>query len=345
MAGVPRTLDGPRRQTLVDLWDDEAEYRWHHRLLLLSTDIPGRRTWATPDFEVAAANLIARRIIFLQRNEEFPADYRGFFYAFGQRGATDRRVEMMRQRARALAEIMSGGSIAPAVADGATWHVADTAHAPLGLEIPAAMLNLGEHFIARGKVAPVTFEPNDDGKHAAYGFLRAPKLSELGVVAHHNDCVAEPGLSLSANVTQAYRRIGEALTLMTQWDQRDLCNSAAAESPLRFLITIESAARRDPRALDFSLYDEITGGTLGEVGAFSLPGFVLCLADAQHDKAPVMKQCLSWSKHVMHGPYSASSTGGGGVGSGSSALGDAEGGGGGEGGGAGGIGGAPAAEP
>ena len=82
MAVEPRTLDVPERQVLVDFWDDEAEYYWHHRLLLLSTNTPGRGIWATPDFEVSAADLIAHRIVPLQRNEEFPADYRGFIYAF-----------------------------------------------------------------------------------------------------------------------------------------------------------------------------------------------------------------------------------------------------------------------
>ena len=94
---------------------------------------------------------------------------------------------------------------------------------------------------------------------------------------------------------------------MMQWDQLDLSNSAAAESLLRFLIAIESAVRRNPRAPEFSLFDEITRGTLDKVGGVSLPGFTKWMADVQRDKAQVMKQYRLWSEEQgKQGPSSSS---------------------------------------
>ena len=151
MAAEPRTLDIAEKQVLVDFWEDEGQFYWHHRILLLATDTPGRWIWATPDYEVSVAELATHRIVPLQRNEIFPVDYRGYIYAFDTADATEARVEVMRRQARQLAEIMNGGPVGPPIPDGATWRIADTAHASFGLEIPAAVIGTGEHFITRGK--------------------------------------------------------------------------------------------------------------------------------------------------------------------------------------------------
>ena len=57
---------------------------------------------------------------------------------------------------------MNGGPAPAVVPEGVSWRVADTAHASFGLEIPAAIIGSGEHFITRGKVSLVAFDPKDE---------------------------------------------------------------------------------------------------------------------------------------------------------------------------------------
>ena len=354
------------------------------------------------------------RIIPLQRNMPFPADYRGFIYAFDIEDASEARLEVMRRQARSLAEIMNGGPVGPVVPEGATWRVADTAHASFGLEIPASVIGSGEHFLTRGRAGLVAFEPDEEddrdwvlaklvvteelqtwrqakwagagrdprllgdlrvagaremsfldalgrsrpaktsdlpgwphpGERAAFEFLKTLKMSGLEWISHHNDFVNKSGISKTAGITRAHRRVSESLALLMQWDQIDPCNSACAESLIRFLLAIESAVRRNPRAPDFSLFDEISGHGLDEVGGLQLPGFTKWVADLQRDKAQVLKQQRLWQEEQgkQHQHYDAAPAGppGGGKASGGGA---ARGKGNKRGGGGGGRGGGGAADP
>ena len=160
MAVEPRTLGVPERQVLVDFWEDADEYYWHHRILLAQTGTPGQWIWATPDFEVAVADLTAHRVVPLQRDEEFPVDYRGYIYSFDPDATSENRIEVMRRQARALTEIMGANPSAPP--EGSSWRVADTAHSAFGQEIPTSILNQGEYFITRDRVGLVAFDPTDE---------------------------------------------------------------------------------------------------------------------------------------------------------------------------------------
>ena len=155
------------------------------------------------------------------------------------------------------------------------------------------------------------------GERGTHEFLRGLKMSGLEWISHHNDFVSKSGISRGSGITRAHRRVSEALALMMQWDQYDFTNSAAAEALVRFLIAIESAVRRNPRAPDFSLFDEISGQGLDEVGGVTLPAFTKWLADVQRDKAQVMKQQRLWTEeHVKNWGKGGDPTDGGGGGHG-----------------------------
>ena len=389
MAAEPKSLDIAEKQVLIDYWDDPAEFYWHHRILLLPTQEPGRWVTATPDYSVETQDLSEHRIIPVQRNAEFPADYRGYIYCFDTDDCSEARIEVMRRQARALAEIMSGGVVRTDIPDGATWRVSDTAHSSFGMEIPTAIIGDADHFVTRGKTGLVAFDPEDEddpgwvtaelvvqdeldkwrqskqagagrdlrligdirvsgsrevtfldafarskqvptpalpgwphaGERGAHEFMRGLKLSGLEWISHHNDFIAKSGISRGSGICRSHRRISESLALMMQWDQIDLCNSAAAECLIRFLIAIETAVRRNPRAPDFTLFDEISGQGLDEVGGVTLPGYTKWLADVQRDKAQVLKQQRLWSEEQgKWGKTDQGGGGGGGGGGGSSAA-------------------------
>ena len=385
MAAEPKSLDIAEKQVLIDYWDDPAEFYWHHRILLLPTQEPGRWVTATPDYAVETQDLSEHRIIPVQRNAEFPVDYRGYIYCFDVDDTTGPRLEVMRRQARALAEIMSGGKIQNEVPDGATWRVSDTAHASFGMEIPTAIIGDADHFVTRGRSGLVAFDPEDEddqewvtaelvpsedhdkwrqskqagagrdlrlvgdvrvggsreityldalarskqvpsaelpgwphaGERSAHEFMRGLKMSGLEWISHHNDFIAKSGISRGSGICRSHRRISESLALMMQWDQIDLCNSASAECLIRFLIAIETAVRRNPRAPDFTLFDEISGQGLDEVGGVALPGYTKWLADVQRDKAQVLKQQRLWSEE--QGKWGKADQGGGGGGGGGGA--------------------------
>ena len=151
MAAKPKSLDIAEKQVLIDYWDVPSQFYWHHRILLLPTQEPGRWVTATPDYSVETQDLSDHRIIPVQRNAEFPVDYRGYIYCFDADDCSEARLDVMRRQARALAEILSGGVARTDIPDGATWRVSDTAHSSFGMEIPTAIIGDADHFVTRGR--------------------------------------------------------------------------------------------------------------------------------------------------------------------------------------------------
>ena len=117
-------------------------------------------------------------------------------------------------------------------------------------------------------------------------------------MTHHNDFLQKSGVSKTSGIARAHRRVSENLALLQQWDQVDIANSACAESLVRYLLGIENAVRRNPRAPDFSLFDEIAGQGLDEIGGLQLPSYTKWISDLQRDKAQVLKQQRLWSEEA-----------------------------------------------
>jgi hypothetical protein len=123
------------------------------------------------------------------------------------------------------------------------------------------------------------------------------KMAGLEWMTHHNDFLQKSG-SKTSGIARTHRRVSESLALLQQWDQVDIANSACAELLVRYLLGIENAVRRNPRALDLSLFDEIAGQGLDEVGGFQLPSYTKWISDLQRDKAQVLKQQRLWSEEA-----------------------------------------------
>ena len=132
-------------------------------------------------------------------------------------------------------------------------------------------------------------------------------------MTHHNDFLQKSGVSKTSGIARAHRRVSESLALLQQWDQVDIANSACAESLVRCILGIENAVRRNPRAPDFSLFDEIAGQGLDEVGGLQLPSFTEWISELQRDKAQVLKQQRLWSEEASRrgGPAGGGGDGGG----------------------------------
>ena len=382
MAAEPKTLDILEKQVLIDFWEDENDFFWHHRILLSAGSSPGKWLVATPDLEVQFVDLAEHRVVPLARAEEFPQDYRGYIYSFDADTFTGGRMEALRRQARSLLEIMGGGPSTSVTVDGASWRISDPAHASFGEEVPASVVGAGEHFVTRGKVGMVAFDPEDDedaewisvelvtfanlvqwkrnkwagagrdprllgdvrvgstreltfidalsrgkfvktedlpgwphqGERATPEFLRTMKMAGLEWMTHHNDFLQKSGVSKSSGIARAHRRVSESLALLQQWDQVDIANSACAESLVRYLLGIENAVRRNPRAPDFSLFDEIAGQGLDEIGGLQLPSYTKWISDLQRDKAQVLKQQRLWSEEASRRPQGGGGGDGGGGG-------------------------------
>ena len=153
-------LDLPEGQVLVDFFEDEGGYVWHHRLLLLAGAKAGSWIVATPDLDVELADLTAHRVVPLARGGLFPARLRNMVYGF--RELSDQEVEELRRRARQLSSVL--GLVVPAAAataaggagDGRTeWRISDTAHQGFADLVPDESIGDANVFISRGTVALV----------------------------------------------------------------------------------------------------------------------------------------------------------------------------------------------
>ena len=91
------TPDVEERQVLVD-FEADAQFLWHHRLLLLPIDRAGRWVCASPTFEVQTIDLTEHRVIALARGQPVPAARRQDAFLFDPEVPA---IELARMRAEA----------------------------------------------------------------------------------------------------------------------------------------------------------------------------------------------------------------------------------------------------
>ena len=155
------TLDIPERQLLIDYFDDENGFVWHHRVLLCH--VVGT-IWviATPDKSVQQLDVSTKRLVVLPRNGPFPADRVAATYACDPADFTPAELARLRGEAQAMAEILNGGAQAVAQAAPAAgqevWRISDTSHASFGDEVPPAALGNADSFKRQDDVALVLLD-------------------------------------------------------------------------------------------------------------------------------------------------------------------------------------------
>ena len=91
-------------------------------------------------------------------------------------------------------------------------------------------------------------------------------------------------------MAKAHQHASEALTQMFQFDQVDLTNSTSAELLIRWLIMIETAARRSPKNPDFTGLEHFMAAPVTEDGTIQVPMFSHWLYGIQRDEAQIPKQ-------------------------------------------------------
>lgn len=85
------------------------------------------------------------------------------------------------------------------------------------------------------------------GERVTAEFLTALRSSGMEWMSHHLDFVHKSGLSVASGTCRAHRRLSESLQLFLQ-DQLNLPALAGAELLVRYLVQIETAVARNPRA-------------------------------------------------------------------------------------------------
>ncbi|CAK0894708.1 unnamed protein product [Prorocentrum cordatum] len=138
MAAAPRTLDVAESQVCIN-FDDDDNFRWHHRLLLWVA--------ATPDGEILVLQLSAHLVVAMGRDAPFPQRVRGNVYAFGQ--LEPDALDHLRLEGRNLAVAIPA---APPGARVARWVIADHAVEGFGDEIEARLAAYADRFVARDAV-------------------------------------------------------------------------------------------------------------------------------------------------------------------------------------------------
>jgi hypothetical protein len=132
------------------------------------------------------------------------------------------------------------------------------------------------------------------GQRCTGEFLTALRASGLEWLSHHLDFVRTSGVSLGSGVTRSHRRLSEALQCLQNEDQLNLPALKGAELLTRYLIQIETAVSRNPRAPDFQDLEAITGASVTATGALVLPEYNKFIAAQNRDEAFVLKQRRQW---------------------------------------------------
>lgn len=92
----------------------------------------------------------------------------------------------------------------------------------------------------------------------------------------------------------SHRRLSESLQLFLQEDQLNLPALSGVELLVRYLVQIETAVARNPRAPDFADLDALAGSTVNEAGGLVLPVYGKYVAQLQRDEAFNLKQRRQW---------------------------------------------------
>ena len=151
-----RTVDTELKQVLIDFFDDEEGFFWHHRLLVVKGE-PGIWIAATPTLGIQRLDLNEHRVLPLTRVSAFPPDVQGQLFHFDA-AITVGELTELKANAQALASVLG---FARPVIDGTTaglWVISDTASDSFGEEVPVPALASQDVCVIRGQCGLVCFD-------------------------------------------------------------------------------------------------------------------------------------------------------------------------------------------
>jgi len=138
--------------------------------------------------------------------------------------------------------------------------------APKGEPVPLRGVRVSHEFFANLLAAGFTLTSHDGN------WRRTSGVPERGIVARFHSAVTE------------------VLRMMLSVDQLDPNHIICAELLVRYLVLIESATARNPKAPDWEGLDLIVNATMSSAGQVEVPKFNEWLSQVQRDTAQVMKQ-------------------------------------------------------
>jgi hypothetical protein len=147
-------LDIAVRQCLIDFYEDEGGFFWHHRVLLIKGD--GLQwIWLTPDGEVQRGSLAEHRVVPLRRGGVYPPNCAAEgVYGFDPLAPGELDGYMADARALAVLLGFPGvGDAEPGAPVALRWFVSDNLSEAFGFELPPDAVANPNVFIRRGDVA------------------------------------------------------------------------------------------------------------------------------------------------------------------------------------------------
>eukprot|EP00971_Amphidinium_carterae_P175159 3472236-Amphidinium_carterae.2 len=111
---------------------------------------------------------------------------------------------------------------------------------------------------------------------------------------HHTQWLARSGAAPSSATSHAHKHLCSALGLMVNYDQVDVSNLASAEFLARWLLMLEAATKRNPRAPDFTSLDSYLSHAYDAFGGIVVSDFTKYIADEQKTEAQILKQSRLW---------------------------------------------------
>jgi hypothetical protein len=107
---------------------------------------------------------------------------------------------------------------------------------------------------------------------------------------YHTEWARLSGISEHSALVYTHRTICEVLRLMHSYDQVDISNLASGEQLCRWLIQLETAVERNPRAPDFGGLDIFMGGSTSAEGKAMTSKFTEHISGKLKERAAIWKQ-------------------------------------------------------
>lgn len=120
--------------------------------------------------------------------------------------------------------------------------------------------------------------------------MRNLRDSGLNLKMHHQGWLQKSGVHAGGAVARQHHTICTALRFMQSFDQYDLSMAASAEYLVRALVQLEAAARRNPKAPDFTGLEVMIEAHADASGAAITAGFDQWVMEQQRSRAPIAKQ-------------------------------------------------------
>ncbi|CAK0862617.1 unnamed protein product, partial [Prorocentrum cordatum] len=279
LAGRARTpVAAPAAEQPVVLVDypEDPNPTWHRRLLLHELG-PGRWVCATPGFSVQVLDLTGHRVLPLARSAPWPAQVRGDVCCFDPL-TLDRRDDLF----------LRDGQLARVIADGSMIGDRAVVRGEIGL------YHIDE---AAGEWVPTTNLATDpkfadwpfEGPSAARELITDVAAAGLELHLYPTWWESRGGVKSQGSVAREVRLGFDYLRIMQSYDQLNLQALASAELRCRRVIVRQRAARRNPKAPDFTGLEKVAQSNFDESGGLRVTEFDKYMAEQQKTSGTVLK--------------------------------------------------------